>query len=208
MHKFGIGESISFGWKTFKSNAALLIGVMLVSGVIGYVPTAIDNMQKNNQIELGFFAFILSVVFFLLSQLIELGSLFINIQLVDGKKASFNDLFSRSAVLVKGILTAILYGLIVFVGLICLIIPGIWLAIRLQYCKYLVVDQNMGPIEALKGSWKMTKGNVWNLIGFGVALLLLNLLGLAALIVGIIVTAPISMIAVAYVYRKLSVNLK
>lgn len=208
MKAFEIGEAISFGWKTFKSNATLLIGIMLVSGVIGYVPNAVEKLQKNNQIEMGFFAFVLSVVFFLLSQLIELGSLFINLRLVDGKKASFNDLFSQSGVLIKGILAAILYGLIVLVGFICLIIPGIWLAIRLQYCKYLVVDQKMGPVEALKGSWKMTKGNVWNLIGFGFALLLLNLLGLMALVVGIIVTAPISMIAAAFVYRKLSVNLK
>jgi uncharacterized membrane protein len=89
---------------------------------------------------------------------------FINVQLVDGKKATFNDLFSQTSVLIKGVLAALLYGVIVLLGIICFIIPGIWLAIRLQFYKYLVVDKKMGPIEALKGSWNMTKGNVWNLI--------------------------------------------
>jgi uncharacterized membrane protein len=208
MKAFGIGESISFGWKTFKSNAGLLIGVMLVSGIIGYVPTALDNMQKNGQMDLGLFALVLSIAFFFISQLLELGMVFINVQLVDGKKATFNDLFSQTSVLIKGVLAALLYGVIVLLGIICFIIPGIWLAIRLQFYKYLVVDKKMGPIEALKGSWNMTKGNVWNLIGLGLVIMLLNLLGLIALIIGIFVTAPISMVAMAYVYRKLSANLK
>ena len=64
----------------------------------------------------------------------------------------------------------------------------------------------MGPIEAFKESGKITAGSKWNLFLLIILLLIIVLLGLLAFIVGIFVALPIAMVAVAYVYRKLSSN--
>jgi uncharacterized membrane protein len=87
--------------------------------------------------------------------------------------------------------------------LLLLIIPGIFFGIRLKYATYLVIDKNLGPLEAIKGSWKITRGNVWNLFFLSILLGLINLLGLLCLVIGLFITVPLSMLATAFVYRKL-----
>jgi uncharacterized membrane protein len=100
--------------------------------------------------------------------------------------------------------SSILYGLIVGVGFILLVVPGIYLALRLQFYSFYVVDKNAGITDSLKMSWEATKGNTLNIFLFVLILIALNILGAIALLVGLLVTIPVSFIAVALLYRKLS----
>ncbi len=65
------------------------------------------------------------------------------------------------------------------------------------------MNQDNDAIAALTRSSEITKGHKWDLLGFFIVLFLLNILGLLVLIVGVIVTAAISLLATAYVYRRL-----
>ena len=102
------------------------------------------------------------------------------------------------------VLVSLVKTVAVIVGLILFIVPGIIIGIKLQFASYLVVDKNMGVVDALNKSSEMTKGIKMNLFLFGILLFLINVLGFLALIVGLLVTIPLSMVATAYVYRKLS----
>ena len=62
----------------------------------------------------------------------------------------------------------------------------------------------MGPIEALKASSRATMGSKWDLFLFGLLLGLMNFAGVLLFLVGLFVTIPISMVACAYVYRRLT----
>lgn len=86
---------------------------------------------------------------------------------------------------------------ILFVGIIFMIVT------KFQFWNYLLVDKEMWEFTGLRKSWNMTKGFVLHLILFGFTLLLLNLVGLIALFVGLVVTLPVSMLAMARVYRIL-----
>ena len=103
----------------------------------------------------------------------------------------------------KYILSLIIYGLIVLAGLILLIIPGIIWAIKFQFFGYFIVDKGLGPIESLKQSAKITKDTKWTLFLFGLLSGLINLLGALLLLVGLFATVPTTMMAKAFVYRKL-----
>jgi len=92
------------------------------------------------------------------------------------------DLFSSYPLVINYIIASILYGLMVIVGLIFLIVPGIYLAIKHQFYTYLIVDKGMGPIEAIKESGRITKGALWNLLGF---VIIVTLLGAGGWIVGL-----------------------
>jgi uncharacterized membrane protein len=52
----------------------------------------------------------------------------------------------------------------------------------------------------------MTRGNTWNLFFFGILIGLINILGLLCLVVGLFITVPLSMLASAFIYRKLLNN--
>jgi uncharacterized membrane protein len=113
------------------------------------------------------------------------------------------DLFSYRSFFWRYLGGTLLYSLFVLGGLLLLIIPGIIWGIRYQFIPYLIVDKNMSVGEAVRRSNDLTRGSTWELLGFSVVLLVINLLGVLAFIVGQLVTIPITMLAQAYVYRRL-----
>ena len=145
---------------------------------------------------------VFTVVQYLANTVIAMGLIKISLEFVAKAKPKIRDIVYYKPI-VKYVLASIASGVIVFVGFILLIIPGIILAVRLQYATYLIVDKNLGPIEALKTSWKLTRGNTWNLFFFGILLGLINILGVVCLVVGLFVTVPLGMVATTFVYRKL-----
>ncbi len=57
--------------------------------------------------------------------------------------------------------TFILFSIIVIIGMVCFIIPGIYLYTRLSLSMPETVVGGKGPIDALKGSWSKTRGNAF-----------------------------------------------
>lgn len=55
--------------------------------------------------------------------------------------------------------------IIVGLGLVALIIPGIWLAVKLSMAFPAVVFERTGPFAAIGRSWALTKGNWWRVFG-------------------------------------------
>jgi len=149
-----------------------------------------------------FSALLVSIIQVAVNLVVGMGLIHIALKFIDNKKPKYKDLFYYQPI-VSYFLTALLTGLIVLGGLLLLIIPGIFFGIRLKYATYLVIDKNLGPLEAIKGSWKITRGNVWNLFFLSILLGLINLLGLLCLVIGLFITVPLSMLATAFVYRKL-----
>lgn len=93
------------------------------------------------------------------------------------------------------------------VGLSLLILLGSFLAVYISlgllFYQYLVVDKELGPVQSLKTSWNITKGNRLQLITLLVVLLLLNFIGALLVGIGLLVTIPFTILAFARVYQML-----
>jgi len=198
--KFVISEAVQFGWDTTKSNIGFFIGIVIVAGLIQYVP---DIIAAIIEADAPVLSIIVRIASFVLSLIIGMGLIKIFLRFCDGEKGEFSDLFSCYPLFFKYLIGSILYGLIVTVGLILLIIPGIIWAIKFQFFDYLIVDKGLGPIDALEKSSEITRGVKWDLFIFDILIGIINLLGLLCLLVGLFVTIPITMVATAFVYRKL-----
>lgn len=200
---FNIGEAVGFGWNTVKKNLLFFVGLQLILGLTSYVPSILEKLISKDQ---GMLIFLISLALWVLQIGVSLGFLYIALKFVDGKKAKFSDLFSQfnPGLLFNYFITSLMVGLLTVGGFLLLIIPGIILMIRYNFYEFILVDKNIGYIQGLSASWKITKGNFWKLCLFGLTLVGINLLGLLALFVGLLVTIPLSMLATAYAYRKLS----
>ncbi|HEY3375749.1 MAG TPA: hypothetical protein VGK02_11925 [Candidatus Aquicultor sp.] len=148
--------------------------------------------------------FILSLILLPVQIIVSIGAINIANKLTLEQKVAFSDLSSSYRLFFRFLGSSILAGIIALIGFILLIIPGIILAIRLQFYMYLIVDKNAGAIEALQQSWNMTKGLTGRLFLFGSLLFLIEILGVLALGVGILVAIPVIYLAQAYVYRILA----
>jgi membrane-anchored glycerophosphoryl diester phosphodiesterase (GDPDase) len=201
--QFSKQEAISFGFGLAKKNLFFFVVLFLIIILI----TAVMTSLRVSTAHVLSSAFLLSIIQAVIDLVVGIGLIHITLKFIDNKKPQYKDLFYYKPI-VNYFLASILQGLIVVGGLILLIIPGIFFAIRLQYTSYLVVDKNLGPVEAVKGSWRTTRGNVWNLFFFGILLCLINILGALCLLIGLFVTVPLSMLATAFVYRKLLLQSK
>src|SRR5690606_24140896 len=94
--------------------------------------------------------------------------------------------------------------LMVGVGLVLLIVPGVILAVVYAFYGFVIVDRGEPVLAALQRSAELTRGHRGELFLFGVVLLGLNLLGALAFGIGLLITSPVSLIAAGYVYRRLA----
>lgn len=198
---FSISSAIGYGWKTVTKKLGFFIVLLLIIFVVTGIPSflaAIFDADKNEGI-----GFIIRIVGWVIQLTVSLGVVHVALKIYDKKKATFSDLFQKIHLIIPYFIASFIYGLIVVVGLILLIVPGIIWGIKYRYFIYFMVDKNLGPIDALKASSKLTQGVKWNLFFFGLALILVNIIGFICLIVGLFITIPLSMMAEAYVYRKL-----
>jgi hypothetical protein len=58
----------------------------------------------------------------------------------------------------------ILFGLVVGVGLVLLLIPGIYLLVRLSLSLVPVIVESQGPASSLGTSWRLVAGNWWRVL--------------------------------------------
>ena len=196
--KFSKREAIRFGWKTMKENFWFFVGILVIMGLVNFLPEIAKTFLKEKT-----FITLLNLIVFVFGIIIEMGLIKICLKFYDQEKPDFSELFSQSPLFFKMLFGSILYGLIVILGLILFIIPGIILGIKFYFYEYFIVDKGLGPIEALKRSSKITKGATWNLFLFFSLTSAINLIGIFALLIGLFATIPTTMMATAFVYRKL-----
>ncbi|MFZ3032381.1 MAG: DUF975 family protein [Candidatus Moraniibacteriota bacterium] len=204
MEYFRTGEAIKAGWEKFKAHMFFLwmvLGVLVVSQIIfGFLEEATKEM--------GFFSVIVSLTTALLGMFMSLGFIRLYLDLIDGgTEGRLSTIFSPNQLFWSYVGASILFGLAVGIGFLLFIVPGIYFAVKYQFYGELIVDKKMNALQALKKSGEITDGVKWQLFGFGLALLGVNILGALALGIGLFVTIPLSSVAYFIVYRKLSVRL-
>lgn len=200
--EYSMGDAVRFGWDTLKGNIGFFIGFTVIMILITYAPTIVSILLgEGDDAAVGS---ILSFIFIPVQIIAALGATKIAAKFTLGEKPELADLFRSYRLFFRYLGSSILVGIIALIGLILLIIPGIILIIRLQFFVYLIVDKNAGAIEAIQQSWEMTKGKTGNLFLFGLLLFAIEVAGLIALGVGLLVAAPVAFLAQAYVYRKLA----
>lgn len=88
---------------------------------------------------------------------------------------------------------AVLSALATLVGLLLLILPGLYVAGRLALASPVLVSEDSGVLDSLRGSWNMTREHAWRVLGYMllwmiVVIGILILSGAAAGAMGAVVT--------------------
>jgi uncharacterized membrane protein len=175
----------------------------LIDSALGWAPAPKPDIQPENlsfsyQQAGGPVAGILGQV---LSIFLYLGATRIGLNIVSGKPFSVGMLFGGGDKLLRAIGATILYMAMVIVGLVLLIVPGIYLAMRFGQYQMAIVDKNMGILESFSYSSSITTNNRMNLLGLAVLSILIFVAGCAALLVGIFFAIPVAWLSWVVAYR-------
>ena len=206
MTSFTIGGIIRYSRTAAKKNIgkfllwfAIYIVLQIISSTFGYSAET-GNAQLRN---IG-----ITLVILLAALRMKLWFANLSLNIARNIKAKSDDVFVDFQRYIRYLGAYILMYIIVIAGTILLIVPGIIFALRLFMIPYLIIDKKLWSIQAIKTSWKMTKGFGGTI--FGVVLLcgLINILWILAIFVWLLRTIPLFMIANAYLYTKLTTSEK
>ncbi len=96
----------------------------------------------------------------------------LSLRVAQGAKASWSELWDAAREFTFPLLgLSILVGLSIILGFICFIVPGIIMIRRTFLAAYVLIDQKVGIIEAIRRSAALSKpfsGAVWGLIGVSI----------------------------------------
>ena len=120
---------------------------------------------------------------------ISYGADWVFLKAVRGERVEIKDMFSVFQgnywnAVVANVVVAVIVGM----GFVMLIVPGIIFACRLAFVPYLVVDKQMDVMEALRVSWNMTRGYGGQIFLMGLMAFFIAIGGLLLLIVGIFIS--------------------
>lgn len=198
---FSYGDCLRFAWHEIKTDPALTIaGLLVIPMVIQMIPQFFIEAIPE---DLWFIDLALSLVAAAVQMVITLGVSGITLKICDGRPSGFGDLFAYYPLLLTYFSSSLLVFAICFIGFLLLIIPGIIFMLWFQFYVLAIVDENAGPVEALKISYATAKGNIWHILVFWSMLFFINLVGMIPCGLGLFVTVPMSFIAWAYLYRSL-----
>ena len=119
----------------------------------------------------------------------------------DGVSASLRGSTRNFRLVGVWFVTKMLYLVVVAVGVVFLIVPGIHLGVRFQFVPFCLLDGNRTPVAAFRASSRLTGGNRTRLFLLDLVLLLVNALGAALMGAGLLLTIPWSLLALAHVFR-------
>jgi uncharacterized membrane protein len=151
-------------------------------------------------------AFAVSVFSLFVGYYVQLGLMRLSLNIVDGKSASVRQLFDEYSLVLRYIGASIVYGVIILAGLLLLIVPGIIWSIKYSQYGFLMLDKNLGIMESISMSGKITNGAKMELLWIGIIVGLLMFVSIIPLGLGLIATIPMSVLVGPLLYRRLMVR--
>ncbi|MEN6450097.1 MAG: hypothetical protein ABFC96_06375 [Thermoguttaceae bacterium] len=207
-----ISDVLGRTWEVFRDKMSLCVLVALVPSIvsialafglyifyIAFAFVARDGAAARLLLYLGTAAVSL-IVACLMVMLVR-----VFLKIARGQEASFSDAIVFDGTTLIALLTAVAYGLVVQVGLVFCILPGLILMAMFYPCVALVIDRRLGFGDAFTTAMKMTVGNrmsvffIWLLANIGASVVNTLTCGL-----GSIITTPFLSLLYAMVYLTLA----
>ncbi|WP_287371995.1 hypothetical protein [Prosthecochloris sp.] len=131
------------------------------------------------------------------------GFIVVIFMLFKGREVQFGDFFKGFNYFLPLVLAGIVSGIFVGIGFALLLLPGIYLAVSYMFVSMLIVDYRMEFWQAMETSRQIVTKNWFSLFVFFLLLFVVNLLGVLALGIGLLVTIPLSICSVCVAYRDI-----
>lgn len=213
---FRVGEALRFAWEKFKGNPLVWILLVLLLVVVGTVFNSgnisqyqetmrdIDDMSTT-QVDTGltFGSSLLSLIGAILAGILQGMGVSTALREVGGEKPTFASLF-RPANLGMIVVAALLLLAAQFVGALLCGVGLIVVAIFAVFTYHGVADQGLNAWAAFTASWRLVGRNFGAVFLLELALLGINILGAIPCGLGLLITTPLTFIALSFAYRRLA----
>lgn len=173
-----IGICIQRGWDLAVQNLGPLIGyacvVLAINAALVLIPIIgwIAGIVISPALSAGYFIYVRKKI--------------------RGEPAEFADFFGGFNYLGQLFLYGLVGGILIFVGTLLCILPGLYLAVGYMFSSFLIISRKLDFWQAMETSRKGVTANLGSVIILLLALLGINILGMLACLVGLIFTIPLA----------------
>lgn len=185
-----LGDYFKTGWGLFTQYPGGFIGFCLLYLLIQAVLHSIPYVGP--------------VASFAVSTPLLMGNFIVSAKLLQGQTPEFRDFFEGFQYFLPLLLLSVVAGFFIAIGTLLLIIPGVYLAVAYLFASYLVVDRRLDFWPAMDLSRRTVNPRWFGYFAFVLLIALLNLAGVVALGVGLLVTIPLSFCAMTAAYAGIS----
>jgi hypothetical protein len=208
--EFNVTEILSEGLRLTNGSKGIILGamalLMVISGTIEGISTLItmpiteDNTAAALSIGVGF-----TVLSWAITYPITVGITIYTVKRAAGDpSASFAEIFANYDRVGPIFAVAFLQQLLIVLGLLLFILPGIYLAIAYIFALPLLVEKRMGVWEALETSRQAITHCWFRMFGLGMlTLLIVIVLGLLSLMIGLVWLLPMAALAFGVAYYRM-----
>lgn len=198
-----IGQAFNFAWPIFKKRLGFFAAVLLtIFGAWVALEIVVIAGQRLGIVlwaaaHLAFLVFVAGL---------EVGFIQICLALCEGREPTFADIFAHLALGPKFLAGQILYLLIVVIGLLLLVVPGVYFSVRYALFGFCMVAGGNDLVRSFQQSEILSMGTKTYLLRILVALFVLNTVGACLLGLGLFITVPLSVLMMTAVYQRLSLG--
>jgi len=209
--KFTVGGVVRESWEKVKgikssiwAGSALmyLVLIVIIAGGAFLLPDPAMEPEGAG-VSAYLFSALYQVVTEVVSMLFIAGLLFMGIRHVVGDKVSWKMIFHGFSFTGKIIVVSLLQFILVTIGFLLLILPGIYLVVGYAMAIPLIVDKNLSPWQALETSRKAVHKVWWKVAALYIVMSLIFLVAAIPLGIGLIWAWPMMMVAAGVVYHRL-----
>ncbi len=199
MKEVSAQEMLSLAWGNYKKHRKVLIEctvLLLFVHVFLYI-SLLETIRGNG----------IGVVFLFLfgigTAIMQLGYVKILLNITGNKPITLRQLFGNHNFSVRYVVGVFGYSVLVGVGLLLFIIPGVVYAIRYSLWPFFLVNKDLDLVESFTESKRVTKGSKKKLLHL--YLVCVGCIVTGAIPFGLLlpVTIPVSFLMVGHAYRKL-----
>ncbi|WP_275628659.1 hypothetical protein [Pseudomonas sp. 273] len=207
-YDFRIGDVLGEAWRKVKGMKGTLVvaaiiyavAVNLLSFVIAFVLGLLGLIHDS---EPGALQIIVSVLAGALCYPLLAGLNMIGIRRAADQPATINELFAYFGLFVPLLVTGLAITVLTYLGLILLVLPGIYLGVSYALAIPLVVERGLSPWQAMEASRKAVGQHWFKVFGLFLALGLIMMLSAIPLLIGLVWTLPLAFIAIGVLYRTI-----
>ena len=167
-YRLSIENVLQVGFNLFRKSP----GIFIIYSILGIVALSnpISGLLLGGPVIAGYY---------IVSQLIS-----------NDRHVELSDFFKSFDKFIPLLILTLLIALVVFIGLMLLIIPGIYFAVSYLFAHFFVWYYDVDPSEAIRLSRKTVSGNFGQILLLCLVLGGINLIGILAFGVGILLTLP------------------
>jgi uncharacterized membrane protein len=196
-HPFSIGEAFQEGWRLTKNNIAFLLVYQLIVFILMAITGGTHDKWEWS---------LWHLMGWLIVVVTKMGLYHSALLIAAGQKPGFDELYKNWRMLYSWVVASFFFGVVFVIGLILFIVPGLYLWARYGFYPFFILDKESGPLEALNQSAEATEGMRWPVLLLFLACLGLNLVGILLVGIGLLITVPVTLLALAIVYRKINAS--